>query len=153
LVLAALTIAGCEPGARQVSMSGAGAFEVSIARSGDGVAVAWYDTRHGNAELYARLVDAEGRNASGELRLTFTPEESYEADVEALGENLAVAWYEKAGDGTLAAQLGLWSKGGEPRWQLTLPGSQTRNPLVRAHAGALFAAWIEADADGAEQVR
>lgn len=76
-VVAAL--AGCSP--RQISDSGFGAYDVSVATWSDGFAVAWYDTRDGNAEVYVRRLDAEGREAGPEMRVTTTAAESYEADI------------------------------------------------------------------------
>ena len=77
---ALVAAAACSP-PRQISESGFGAFEVSLAVWDDGLAVAWYDTRDGNAEVYVRRLDADGRKAGPELRLTTTEAESYEADI------------------------------------------------------------------------
>ena len=67
--VALASVLGCSP-PRQISDSGFGAYEVSLAAWNDGLAVAWYDTRHGNAEIYVRSLDENGRNAGAELRLT-----------------------------------------------------------------------------------
>ena len=61
---AALAAAGCSP--RQITYSGLGAFEVSLAASHDDLAVAWYDTRDGNAEVYVRSLDADGHEAAAQ---------------------------------------------------------------------------------------
>jgi len=76
---AALAAAGCAP--RQITDSGFGAYEVSLAAWGDGFTVAWYDTRDGNAEVYVRDLDADGQERGPELRLTTTAAQSYEADI------------------------------------------------------------------------
>ncbi len=68
-------LAACAP-PRQVSESGFGAYEVSLATWSDGLALAWYDTRDGNAEVYVRPLDADGRAAGPELRITTTAEQS-----------------------------------------------------------------------------
>ena len=112
-VLAAM--AGCSP-ADQISDSGFGAYEVSLAAWSDGLAVAWYDTRDGNAEVYVRPLDADGREAGPELRLTTTAAESYEADIAPLTDAFAIAWYEKEHDGAMRAQLGVWQRDGTPVW-------------------------------------
>lgn len=150
---AAASLLACSP-PRQISDSGFGAFEVSLAAWHDGLAVAWYDTRDGNAEVYVRRLDTDGREVGPELRLTTTPAESYEADIAALTDAFAVAWYEKETDGTLIAQLGVWDRDGTPRWiaPLSLDGNNSRNPLVRSFGDALFSAWIEADGEGREFV-
>src|SRR5690606_31666393 len=137
---------------RQVSDSGFGAYEVSLAAWSDALAVAWYDTRDGNAEIYVRFLDAQGRAVGADERLTRTPAQSYEADLAALDDGLAVAWYEKADDGALRAQLGFWGRDRQRRWTtaLTAGGGASRNPVVRASDGALFCAWIESDGAGEE---
>jgi hypothetical protein len=146
------TLAGCSP--RQISDSGFGAYEVSLAAWSDGLAVAWYDTRDRNAEVYVRLLDADGRNAGPELRLTWTEAESYEADIAALPVAFAIAWYEKDHDGALRAQLGLWQRDGTPVWSapIAVDSGRSRNAIVRSFGEELFCAWIEADGDGREFV-
>jgi hypothetical protein len=150
-----LALATCACNApRQVSDSGFGAYEVSLATWDDSLAIGWYDTRDGNAEIYVRMLDAEKRPKGGELRLTYTAEQSYEVDLATLGDDLAIAWYEKAADTRLPAELGLFERGGKSVWQRALGvRGNSRNPVVRAFGGALFCAWIEADDAGAETVR
>lgn len=141
---------------RQVSDSGLGAYEVSLATRGDdGFAVAWYDTRDGNAEVYVRYLDESGRPLGADRRLTSTGDQSYEADVAALTDGIAVAWYEKTGAGTLHARLGAWNDELAPRWSVALgdPKNASRNPIVRVGTDALFAAWIEQVSPGREEVR
>jgi len=68
-----LTISACDQDSgTQISDSSFGAFEVSLAVSRDDAAVAWYDTRDGNAEIYLRLLDVNGQDQSMEYRLTHT---------------------------------------------------------------------------------
>ena len=150
---ALVLLAACSP-SRQVSDSGFGAYAVSLAAFDDSLALAWYDTRHGNAEIYVRLLDATGGDAGPELRLTTTDEESYEADIAPLGGSFAVAWYERAPDGALRAQLGVWLRDGTRRWTtpIAVGTGNSRNPVVRRYRDALFCAWIEAAADGTETV-
>jgi hypothetical protein len=152
LVGAALAAAGCSP--RQISDSGFGAYEVSLAAWSDGLAVAWYDTRDGNAELYVRSLDAGGREAGPELRLTMTPAASYEADIAPLPGGFAIAWYEKEDDGRMGAQLGTWRRDGTPLWSMpvSVGSGSSRNAIVRGLGGELFCAWIEADESGGEFV-
>jgi len=149
---AALVVLGCSP--RQISDSGFGAYEVSLAVRGDELAVAWYDTRDGNAEVYVRSLNGGGQEAGPELRLTTTAEESYEADIAIVTDGFAVAWYEKANDASMRAQLGLWQRDGTPVWSVPIAAGQgsSRNPIVRSFGDALFCAWIEADGDGHESV-
>jgi hypothetical protein len=152
---AVLLLCACG-GPRQISESGYGAYEVSLAAwQEEGLAVAWYDTRDGNAEAYVRLLDADGQPIGGDRRLTSTSDQSYEADIAAFAGGVAVAWYEKTAEGSLHARLGAWSRDLEPLWSLPLGAAQgsSRNPLVRAGANGLFAAWIERTGSGRETVR
>src|SRR5262245_40453140 len=149
---AALAALGCSP--RQISESGFGAFEVSLAAWDDGLAIAWYDTRNGNAEVYVRTLDGDARETGQELRLTTTEAESYEADIAPLRGAFAVAWYEKAKDGAMRGKLGVWQRDGTPVWSAPIAAGSgsSRNAIVRSRGDALFVAWIEADADGSESV-
>jgi hypothetical protein len=144
--------AGCSP--RQISDSGFGAYEVSLAAWSDGLAIAWYDTRDANAEVYVRLLDGNGRETGRELRLTMTAAASYEADIAPLADAFAVAWYEKADDGAMRAQLGVWRLDGTPLWSVPVAAGSgsSRNAIVRSFGDALFCAWIEADGEGRESV-
>ena len=145
--------AGCSP-ADQISNSGFGAYEVSLAAWSDGLAVAWYDTRNGNAEVYVRPLDANGRETGSELRLTTTAAESYEADVAPLTDAFAIAWYEKEHDGAMRAQLGVWKRDGTRVWStpVKVGSGSSRNPVVRTFGDAVFCAWIEADGNRRESV-
>ena len=155
LTLAVLAAcAGSDP--RQVSESGAGAYEPALAAMGDGVAaLAWYDNRDGNAEVYLRLVGVEpdpGASALGrdglspEYRLTRSGAESYEASIDRLGDGLAVAWYEKSATGDLEARLGLWTAERGFLWETPVEAHEgsSRNPVVVAdeERGRVFCAWI-----------
>ena len=144
LLATAIACAACG-GPPSISTGGHGAYEASLIPIGDGFAVAWYDDRDGNAEIYFRLLDADGRPAGPERRVTNDPEQSYEADIQAVGDRLAIAWYDKAADKTLHARLGVWTKNGQRAWSTTLSGGgvNARNPIVRASGSSLFVAWIE----------
>jgi hypothetical protein len=152
LPCAALAAAGCSP--PQISESGFGAYEVSLAAWSDGLAVAWYDTRDRNAEVYVRPLDGDGRAAGPELRLTTTAAESYEADIAPLPGAFAIAWYEQESNGTRRAQLGVWARDGTPLWNVPVAvgAGSSRNAVVRSVGDTLFCAWIEADDDGREFV-
>ena len=103
----------------------AGAYEAALVDRRGGLAVAWYDTRDGNAEIYLRLLDEHGQPAGPERRLTETPDASYEASLERLGDTFIVAWYEQTTDGRQTAMLGAWNRDGTRKWtQAIAPGSQ-----------------------------
>ena len=125
-----------------ITATRAGAHEASLAPFGDGLVAAWYDTRDGHPEIYLRRLDADGRPAGPELRLTTTNGAAYEADVQPLGSTLIVGWYDKAPDGALVPRLGAWTASGASLWTKAL-SSKGRNTVVRTGAGAIFAAWIE----------
>jgi Tol biopolymer transport system component len=148
---AAFVTVACNQRPIQISDSATGAYEAALAPFDEGFAVAWYDTRDGNAEIYTRLLDADGRVAGPERRLTHGPEESYEASIDRLGDRLALAWYDQTAEGQQTAKLGVWTRDGVNRWLHALD-SGTRNPVIRTTATAVFCAWIQSEADGREAV-
>ena len=135
----------------QVSNSLKGAYETALTPFRDGFAVAWYDTRDGNGEIYMRLLDANGGPAGPERRLTNGPQNSYEASIDALGDALVVAWYDQSDEGQQTAKLGVWTGDGTNRWVQTL-GDDTRNPIVLSDGQTIFCAWIRSEAGGRESV-
>ena len=146
-------LAACSsaPTPTQVSHSGAGAYEVALASDRAGFAVAWYDNRDGNAEIYLRVLDENGQPAGPERRLTQTPDLSYEASLEILGDAFIVAWYEQTGEGRQTAMLGAWNRDGSQQWtQAIAPGS--RNPVIGTDGRTIAAAWIQAEPGGGEAV-
>jgi len=151
VVASALLSAACSPRPAQISNSRTGAYEVALTALGDGFAVAWYDTRDGNGEIYMRLLDAKGRPAGPERRLTNSPDDSYEASIDRFGDEVAVGWYEQSEQGQQTAKLGLWSRDGSNRWVHTF-NSNTRNPVVRTVASSIFCAWVQMEQDGHEAV-
>jgi hypothetical protein len=160
LLVVSIAIAACSSppdagkgsdGPIQITSSRIGAFEAALATRDDGFVAAWYDTRDGNAEIYMRLLDANGQPAGPERRLTNGPENSYEASIETIGDAVAIAWYDKSANDVLVPKLGLWERDGRNRWVRTLAASG-RNPVISTHAGNIFCAWIGPDADGSEWV-
>lgn len=139
----------------QISESGYGAYEVSMSPWSDGLVVGWYDTRDDNAEIYLRQLDSSGDPAGPEYRITDDLEQSYEVDLAAAQDGLAVAWYDKDRDDLLRARVAFWDPADGLRWRKTLSagGRAGRNPVVRVHDGSsIFVAWIEQDGSGAEAV-
>jgi hypothetical protein len=134
----------------QISQSGRGAYEVSLAVGASRIAAAWYDTRDGNPEIYLRLLDPEGRPAGAEHRLTDDLLLSYEADIDLIGGEVVVAWYDRAPDGRLRAQVGRWTVDGTRRWvrPLSAHTGDARNPQVVVDGDRMFCVWIEADQAG-----
>ncbi len=149
-----LVASGCA-GPHQLSSSGAGAFEASLTSASGRSAVAWYDTRDGNAEIYARIVDQHGRGAGASYRLTSDGAESYEADIVSIGDDFAVAWYEQEASGERRARLGLWDGGFQPLWTANLSpeGVDGRIPVIAVFENRIFGAWIETDAGGESRVK
>ena len=97
----ALVTVGAQSDSVQVSRSGRGAYEASLAAHPLGFAVAWHDTRHGVPEIYARLVDRIGRPVSDEYRLTADAGRSYEPSIDVpdpeISDDLIVAWVRGGG--------------------------------------------------------
>jgi hypothetical protein len=155
LVLCGLScaLASCSsaPTVIQVSQSGKGAYETALAIDEAGFAVAWYDLRDGNAEIYLRLLDGSGHPSSPEHRLTETPDSSYEASLERLGDGFVIAWYEQSTDGRQTAMLGAWTRDGGRKWTQAIAAG-SRNPVIRAGNHEIVGAWIQAEADGTENV-
>jgi hypothetical protein len=158
-----LLLCGCG-GPRQVEVSepGGGAYEVSLARFGDGWAVAWHDTRDGHPELYARLLDVNGEPTGPPRRLTDTPNYSYEPQLAAAdASELVVAWYAVSPSGASVTHVAAWDVADDagvrwgqvgdagPRWTRTLsnPTRLGRNVIVRVENRRLFCAWIEKGVD------
>jgi hypothetical protein len=140
---------------RQISESGKGAYEASLTVFGKQLAAAWYDTRDGHAEIYFRLLDAAGRPAGPERRLTNGTDFAYEPDIAALGDTLAVAWYERnPGTTALRAKLALVSRDGRVLWLKTLSpaGHEGRNPVVRVVGGEVLCAWLQYPAGQSPEV-
>lgn len=153
LWLALLTTLGTETGAapaRQVSASGAGAYEASMTSFESGMAITWYDTRGDHAELYARVVDAGGVPTGGEIQLTHGQGNAFEPDVAVADGNLVVAWYETGENARSQAMLGGWTREGVQLWTTALSpsGQRGRNPIVRVSGARIFCAWLQAAADG-----
>ena len=135
----------------QISNSKVGAFEAALALRGDGFVAAWYDNRDGNAEIYMRLLDANGNPAGPERRLTDGLEESYEPSIETFDDGVAIAWYDKSENGVMVPKLGAWDLNGRNRWVRTLAPAG-RNPVISNGAGTIFCAWIAPEPDGLEWV-
>lgn len=143
-------LAGAESEIAQVSRSGRGAYEASLAPHASGFVVAWYDTRHGRPEIYARSVDAAGRPLADEHRLTQSTARSYEPSIAVADrdgvEDLIVAWYDVAADDSASvARVGAWTVAGVPRWErrLSAPGHRGRATVVAVAGDRIQCAWIE----------
>lgn len=128
-----------------ISASPGGAYEASLATSGDAVAVAWHDTREPYSQIYARWLDDSLQPKSAELRLTTAKLHAYEPSLQIVdGRDLVVAWYDKnVRSGRLRAHVGMWNADGTPRWTVQLSSRTGRNPVVRAFGQSLFCAWLE----------
>ena len=108
VIACAVTAVTCSlsPRPTQVSNSRKGAYEAALTPFGQGFAVAWYDTRDGQGEIYVRMLDVNGQPSGPERRLTNGPEDSYEASIDRLGDDLVVAWYDQSSKGQQIAKLG-----------------------------------------------
>ncbi len=144
----------------RVSEGPRGGYEASLAPSDDGFAVAWYDTRHASPEIYARLLDAEGRAVGDELRLTHSAARSYEPSLtvarrdDGRGPVLVVGWYDVAPDGSSSrARIGAWTAAGGLLWERTLsdPSRRGRIPAVALDSDVIHCVWLEHDGDAGDR--
>ena len=154
MLACAVTAVTCSPSPRpiQVSDSGKGAYEAALTPFGQGFAVAWYDIRDGQGEIYTRMLDLNGQPAGPERRLDQRSGRfcTKRASI-ALGDDLVVAWYDQSGKGEQIAKLGMWGRDGTNRW-LHVFDSGTRNPVILSDGSAVFCAWIQSEGDGREAV-
>jgi hypothetical protein len=150
-IVCAVTAVACSSRPTQVSNSRKGAYEAALAPFGQGFAVAWYDVRDGQGEIYVRMLDLNGQPAGPERRLTSGAEDSYEASIDRLGDDLVVAWYDQSSQGRQMAKLGMWGRDGTNRWVHTFD-SGSRNPVILSDGSAIFCAWIQSEEDGREAV-
>ena len=153
LSLTLVAALGSETGAvrpRQISESGAGAYEASLTPFENGMAMAWYDTRNARPEIYARLTDAAGAAIGPELRLAHSQRAAYEPDVAVADGNLVVAWYETAESSQSQAMLGSWTREGAALWTTPLSPNEldARSPIVRVSGDQMFCAWLQASSEG-----
>ena len=154
LVSAALILSACSE-VQQVSNSGQGAFGVDIAVSDSALpaAVAWYDTRHENAEIYLRLLDEDLLPASQERRLTESFADAYEPDVVIIDDHIAVVWYEESSVGSRTGlnrgqvYFGLYDRSGEVILKMPLSDNEVdaRIPVITAMTDSIFVAWLQGD--------
>ena len=148
--LCAVIVLDAESRIVRISRSGHGAYEASLAAHPGGFAVAWYDTRHGVPEIYARLVDGSGRPVSDEYRLTSNAGRSYEPSIDVpdpeISDDLIVAWYEVAADDSSSrARVGAWTAAGTLRWARTLSNARRdgRAAVVAVIGDRMQCVWIE----------
>ena len=150
-IACAISAVACSDRPTQVSNSRKGAYEAALTPFGQGFAVAWYDTRDGQGEIYVRMLDVNGQPSGPERRLTNGPEDSYEASIDRLGDDLVVAWYDQSSKGQQIAKLGKWGRDGTNRWVHAFE-SGSRNPVILSDGSAIFCAWIQSEGDGREAV-
>lgn len=128
-----------------LSPPGQFAYELSLATDGTRLVAAWHGGSVGNA-IWIQPMDARGRPAGTPAQITDGRRDAYEPDIQLADDELLAAWYEKdLASGELVAWLGRFSLQGQARWrlQLSAPGAQGRNTLVRVRGDQAFVAWIE----------
>ena len=131
------------PPLAHVTQTPGAALEPSLATFRDGFVVAWYDTRDGHSEIYARALSADATPAGPEWRLTSTDHDAFEADVHALGDHdFVIGWYEKTSQAVLVPRMGRWSRDGRQSWVETL-APNGRNTVVRVDGDLVFVAWVQ----------
>jgi len=154
ILIAALLPIGCAT-TRAVSAVGETAYEVSLADSGNRMALVWQGGGLAHSALWLRFMDANGRPQGSVLQLTDGRREAYEPDLQAGGAQFALAWYEKEpSTGTLTAWLACLDASARELWrrQLSAVGHNGRNPVVRLAGRQWQVAWIESSAGDAPAI-
>lgn len=154
-VATAVVALGACADARQVSDSGFGAYEASLAVWDDGLAVGWYDTRDGNAEIYVRLIDADARPRGADQRLTRTARAILRGRSRGNIRRVCRRVVREGRGRLVARTAGLVGSAGQgrPGWVQAIgnPEALTRNPVVRAFRDTLGLAWSD-DSEVAHEI-
>lgn len=153
LLLLAL-LAGCAA-PRALSTKDDRAYEVSLARIGDGFAVSWHGGRLSRDALFIRYTDIEGRPAGPAQQLTDASRSAFEPSLQELAGEPVIAWYEQDGERRQVALLARFDAQGRQRWQRQLSVAQAngRNPVIRVAGDIIHAAWIEQQGEAAPVLR
>jgi hypothetical protein len=142
IVLALAAVAGCSaPDERETR-----AHELSLAITGNTGFAAWHGGPPPGSRVYLQRLDAAGDPAGAPIPVSEEPGLAYEPDLVFAGQDLALAWYERAPDsGRLTAWLAAVDADGQLQWRVPLAGggAHARSPVARYHGGALEVAWIE----------
>ncbi len=166
LVLLTALAACTGPDLQTISPPALKAYEVDAASDGIRLAAAWYGERQGRSRVYVQPLTARGKATVAPFAVTDGEREAFEPDLQFLGDDYLVAWYEKPVQGGAAsAWIALLDDRGGERWRRVLPaesGSGLR-PVVRVLGMTIHVAWIRTlgddtadlwyaayDADGAE---
>lgn len=138
-----------------VSPPGMKAFEVSAAVSGKASALAWHGGYGERDVIELQWLDDAGQAKGAAVALTDGARKAYEPDLQLVGGQPVLAWYEKDDASVLTAFLGRFDAAGKPVWRVSLgaEGAQSRNPVVRVGRGAIHVAWIETRPGVAPEVR
>ncbi len=142
-------------GAQQISPAGMPAFEVSLATDAGRMALSWHGGTLAHSAIYLRFVSDTGRPAGPVFRLSDGQRDAYEPDLQPLGDQWVVAWYEKTeSSGETTAELAGIDRTGKTLWQRELSGPTRhgRNPVVRVAARDILVAWIESTATEAPAI-
>jgi hypothetical protein len=143
--LAATLALGACSRPQSISPAGAPAYEVSLAPHGQGLAMAWHGGNLAHSAIFLRFIDAAGKPDGTSLQISDGRQDAYEPDLQPMGEEILLAWYEKDVGGHLAAHVALLDRAGSVRWQqvISAAGREGRNPLVRVAGDRIMVAWLE----------
>ncbi|HEV7692741.1 MAG TPA: hypothetical protein VGO52_18030, partial [Hyphomonadaceae bacterium] len=127
-------------------------YELSLA-SGAGLAMAWHGGPGVENAIFVQRLDAAAKPKSAPVRLTDGTKDAYEPDLQLIGGDLLVVWYEKDKTaGSTRAFLARLNAAGGIVWKSPLDagGGNARNAVVRVSGDKIYAAWIETGANGPE---
>ncbi|MBI4181483.1 MAG: BNR-4 repeat-containing protein, partial [Candidatus Aenigmarchaeota archaeon] len=105
----------------------------------------WTDTRDGNAEIYYKKLDPEGRNLTPDIRVTEDPGISYDPAIVFAGENLHGVWTDDRNGNAEIYYKRLNTSGNNLTWdiRLTRDGGESFYPALAAGPSVLHVAWTD----------
>lgn len=153
LALGLLLLAACSPMPLQVSTGRMKAYEISLAASGEKLAMAWHGGVKGRDAIWLQWLSSDGRPSGKPIQITDGQRDAWEPDLQLIDGDPLLVWYEKdPASGAMTAWMERLAADGHPLWRrpLDAKGGLARNPVVRLSGSIIHVAWIETP-KGADQ--
>lgn len=155
LSLLSLMYACTAPDLHTLSPQALRAYEVDLASDGHQLSAAWYGEREGHTRIWLQPLRPDGPASVAPIAVTDGEREAYEPDLQFMGGDYVVAWYEKPpGGGWESAWLARIGRTGGERWRRVLPaeGGAGLRPVVRVLGPDIHVAWVRALTDGTAEI-